>query len=254
MSTDKSMFEDSSSSSDEDDAAPVTAAAPSSSTQAALFEDDSSDDSDDDDDAVRKSHPVSSPLSRRPIVGNDSDSSDSDDDAADDDSRPKVRYEDKDITVPEAPRPQDEAKDPDTFEMLIAHLPATVDIIPEPFAADQYDEAAEDAKLKERQKEFAKNSLIRWRVDDQTGQIQSNTRIVEYSDGSRVLFVGKQPFLAPTPNATKHSYVGLSRKAQHPDGTSYVFIAPIVAFNLQSPTVLCALLSAFRVIFQVFGI
>jgi hypothetical protein len=50
--------------------------------------------------------------------------------------------------------------------------------------------------------------------------VESNARIVEYSDGSRVLFVGKEPFLAPMPRATKYSYVALNRKARHEDNTT----------------------------------
>jgi hypothetical protein len=41
-----------------------------------------------------------------------------------------------------------------------------------------------------------------------------------YSDGSRVLFVGKEPFLCSSPPATVNSYVALNRQASHPeDGT-----------------------------------
>jgi len=156
-------------------------------------------------------------------------SSDEDEDGSDAGvQQENVKYVDEHVVIPFADRPERSSVDPSKFEMLVAHLPATIDVIPEPFAKDQYDKDAEEKLLAERNKSFAAYSLIRHRIDDRTGRVQSNTRLVEYSDGSRVLFVGKEAFHAPVGASTKNSFVALNRRASRGDGSTYVLQADTV--------------------------
>ena len=185
-------------------AAPAAAASTPSAASGGLFDSGSSSSDDDDNDSDQEQ------ANSRSAVGGGSVTP----------ATAPVTYVDKDVVIPYADRPEDESANREKFEMLIAHMPASVDVVAEPFAADQYDEAAERDELIAKNKLFAAHSLIRHRVDDRTGAVESNARLVEYSDGSRVLFVGKEPFRAPMPNATKHSYVALNRRATYDDGTT----------------------------------
>ena len=167
-----------------------------------LFDGDTSS-SDDDDNNVVQQQQTSKPSVAPAATGAglfDADSSDSDSDdggpsttttagqhnnSASANADP-IEYEDHDVVIDFATRPEEEATNPTNFEMLLARMPATVDVVSDPFAADQYDEAEERAALEARNKGFALNTVIRHRVDDRTGAVESNTRLVECVVASRL--------------------------------------------------------------------
>ena len=112
-------------------------------------------------------------------------------------------------------------------------LPKIVSAARVPFDAATYNEAAEDAELREGGRFAARESLIRWRfkrdaassivLRDAGGapQRESNSHIVEWSDGSQTLHVGRDVFaLTAAPTASDHSTLFASVKSAAPQGSS----------------------------------
>lgn len=191
--------------------------------QTGLFDGSSSSESSDNEPIQKKKQQPTATTTSALFDGDDDSSSSSsaeDDGTVNEIKEKETVYRDRVVHVPAVDRPGAGASD--QFKVLVANLPSTIDVIQTPFAEDQYNENEEKEYLQSRGKRFAANSLVRFQVDDRTGEVKSNTRLVEYSDGSRVLFVGKEPFHATMPPATKNSFVALSRKVTFDDGNAYV--------------------------------
>ncbi len=107
-----------------------------------LFSSGSSSDSDSDSSAGAGAGGARRVAGAAARKGNDDDDDNDGDGAGNDANKQEtaelpVEYRDRDVIIPYADRPDEEAADPATFEMLISHLPAPLDVAPEPFAEDQ---------------------------------------------------------------------------------------------------------------------
>jgi len=124
----------------------------------------------------------------------------------------------------EAPPPNEkwvipEAKDPRPPALRITKLPNLVGIQTKPFDPDTYSAALEEDEFE------GQYHLIRWRKDGD--KIESNTKLVEWDDGSWTLHIGEEALAVDHVRtatadgfAGLNGYVYLSQKAKEPENTT----------------------------------
>jgi RNA polymerase-associated protein LEO1 len=148
---------------------------------------------------------------------------DKDDDDEDDDATKKLavtKHKPVHLTVPavSAPPPKDPKNDNKT-ELYFTRLPNMLGIQPEAFDLDTYSAAVEHG-------DYAVHDMVRWRyrkdeagrlvrtvtVDNTDGKLQrdSNTRLVEWEDGSWTLHIGKEAFEVDAVNSGGNDFAGLN--------------------------------------------
>jgi RNA polymerase-associated protein LEO1 len=158
--------------------------------------------------------------SKRP---EDGDNDEMIDDFDDDDDTKKLavtKHKPVHLTVPEVitPPPTDPNNDNKT-ELYFTRLPNMLGIQPEVFDIDTYSAAVEH-------NDYAVHDMVRWRyrrdeagrlmrtvtVDNTDGKLQreSNTRLVEWEDGSWTLHIGKEAFEVDAVNSGGNDFAGLN--------------------------------------------
>ncbi len=145
---------------------------------------------DDDDDDEEQIQPISSAVANS--------------------SSPSDEFEDVHTSILNIPMPAENTK------LIFARLPATVSIQTKPYSRTQYEyEVDPDVlqkmppTLREKRVQAGPHNIIRWRFKDQTiyekdeevdtqnmdfSSIDSNARLVEWSDGSLQIYIGDEPF------------------------------------------------------------
>lgn len=84
-------------------------------------------------------------------------SSDEDEDGSDAGvQQENVKYVDEHVVIPFADWPERSSVDPSKFEMLVAHLPATIDVIPEPFAHTSCGGGSQPSSIFDKQKRYTR--------------------------------------------------------------------------------------------------
>jgi RNA polymerase-associated protein LEO1 len=145
------------------------------------------------------------------------------DDDDDDDATKKLavtKHKPVHLTVPAVitPPPTDPNNDNKT-ELYFTRLPNMLGIQPEAFDLDTYSAAVEH-------EDYAVHDMVRWRyrrdeagrlmrtvtVDNTDGKLQreSNTRLVEWEDGSWTLHIGKEAFEVDAVNSGGNDFAGLN--------------------------------------------
>ena len=104
-------------------------------------------------------------------------------------------------SLPTLPRPAADAK------LFLVRVPNILQLQPRPFDPDTFEE--EDLGDGEEVSKVRAENVIRWRESRDSGERQSNARVVTWSDGSMTLHVGSEVLLAQAvaiPEGSTHLY------------------------------------------------
>jgi RNA polymerase-associated protein LEO1 len=123
------------------------------------------------------------------------------------------------LTVPAVDAPPAVSPESGKTELYFTRLPNMLGIQPEAFELDTYSAAVEQA-------DYAVHDMVRWRykrdeaghlvrtatIDNTDGKLQreSNTRLVEWEDGSWTLHIGKEAFEVDAVNSGGNEFAGLN--------------------------------------------